>query len=380
MAEPYILFGSYASYYTAKVRGYLRKKNIPFVEYLPSHPLFREKVRPASGSVRIPQLLSPGGEVVQDSVEIMDYLEERFPDVPAFPPGARQRTVVHLMELLGGEGLLLLAWKHRWIFFSENSNFVRMDFGRSFKPQGSDEELLKYGGLIAERMMTRGNLPEATDTLKADLDRQYIRLLALYERHFKDHPYFLGGHPCAADYAVMGALHAHMGRDPAGLRVMQNHAPRVFRWVEHMLVPEIRSPEFHDSPIAYPGNDEIPATALAIVRAIADAYGERFVLGVLAFNQWVQREDPESGFVIDKDNDQPNLAEEQVAYSDKETVMRANLYQVWLGQRSRCFFADQTPEVRDSILALLGEGLASEFLATPVAARLKRVNNRLQIA
>ena len=34
--EPYVLYGSYASYYTAKTRSLLRKKGIPFVERLPS--------------------------------------------------------------------------------------------------------------------------------------------------------------------------------------------------------------------------------------------------------------------------------------------------------------------------------------------------------
>ena len=42
MKETYTLYGSYASYYTAKVRSYLRKKAIPFVERLPSDPTFRE--------------------------------------------------------------------------------------------------------------------------------------------------------------------------------------------------------------------------------------------------------------------------------------------------------------------------------------------------
>jgi len=58
-----------------------------------------------------------------------------------------------------------------------------------------------------------------------------MELLALFEAHLLEHPYFLGGHPSAADYAVMGAMHAHMRRDPAGLRVMQENAPRTFRWV-----------------------------------------------------------------------------------------------------------------------------------------------------
>jgi hypothetical protein len=65
MPNPYTLYGSYASYYTAKSRSHLRKKGIPFVERLPSEPKFRDTVRPTSGSHRIPQLLTPDGLVIQ---------------------------------------------------------------------------------------------------------------------------------------------------------------------------------------------------------------------------------------------------------------------------------------------------------------------------
>ena len=143
----YILFGAYASYYTAKVRVYLRKKGIPFVERLPSDPVFRDTVRPASGTHRIPQVLTPAGEVLQDSVFIVDALEPDFPAIPAFPDTPKQRVFVHLMELFGSEGLLSLAWQHRWLF-PENEPFITRDFGRTFRPQGNDADLLKYGGLI----------------------------------------------------------------------------------------------------------------------------------------------------------------------------------------------------------------------------------------
>ena len=109
MTDSYTLYGSHASYYTAKVRSYLRKKAVPFVERLPSDPMFRNKVRPASGSHRIPQLLAPDGQVIQDSVEIVDFLEARYPDLSAFPMSPLQRTFVHLMELMGSEGLVQLA-------------------------------------------------------------------------------------------------------------------------------------------------------------------------------------------------------------------------------------------------------------------------------
>ena len=114
------------------------------------------------------------------------------------------------MELLASEGLVRLAWQHRWLF-EENYRFIKNDFGRSFSPQGSDEELLKYGNLIADRMMSYG-LPESTPQLREQLNDSYQRLLSLFESHLIAHPCFLGGHPSAADYAIMGAMHASGAR------------------------------------------------------------------------------------------------------------------------------------------------------------------------
>ncbi|MEM8769747.1 MAG: glutathione S-transferase family protein, partial [Pseudomonadota bacterium] len=272
MSAHYILYGSYASYYTAKVRGLLRKKGIPFVEQLPSHPRFREVVRPSSGTHRIPQLETPSGEVIQDSITIMDHLEAAHPQLPALPETPVQRLATHLMELFGSEGLVRLAWQYRWLF-PGNEYFVKMDFGRSFRPQGSDEELMHYGNLIADRMLSRGQLA-TDDGIRAGLEAEYVALLVTLEAHFTEHPYLLGGHPSHADYSLMGALHAHMGRDPVPLSVMQNHAPRVFRWMEHMLVPEVQAPEFYDRPIAYPGGDTLPDTFKAVLAHLADRYAD----------------------------------------------------------------------------------------------------------
>ena len=377
MSNNYILYGSYASYYTAKSRAYLRKKGIGFVERLPSDPLFRSKVRPSSGSHRIPQLLTPEGEVIQDSVEMLDYLEARFPERPAFPSTAQQRTFVHLMELLGSEGLVQLAWLHRWMF-EANQDFVKMDFGRSFKPQGDDDELLKYGSLIADRMMSYG-LPESTPESRAALDETYLGLLHCFEQHLTRFPYFLGGHPSAADYAVMGAMHAHLGRDPAGLRLMQNNAPRTFRWVEHMMVPEVQSPEFFDAPVEYLTADQVPDTALQILRYIAEEFGEQFVLGAKAFNQAMQRISAGSGYELAPDQDQPKLTAEELLHNGKAVTHSTNLYAEWLGQRARCYFQAQSDDQQLAIETLFDSVQLSALLHEPVRYKLTRVNNRLVI-
>ncbi len=66
MSQPYVLYGSYASYFTARTRAQLRKKGIDYVERLPSAPRFREHVRVVSGSHRIPQLETPDGPKFSD--------------------------------------------------------------------------------------------------------------------------------------------------------------------------------------------------------------------------------------------------------------------------------------------------------------------------
>jgi glutathione S-transferase len=374
----YKLYGSHASYYTAKVRACLRKKGIPFVEGLPAHPLFRAEVRPVSGSHRIPQLLLPDGKVIQDSIEIIDHIERVSPDTPAFPDTPCQRVFVHLMELMGSEGLLPLAWLHRWTF-EENRHFVLMEFGRSFRPQGSDEELLHYGKIIAERMMSYG-LPESTPELRNRLDSQYMQLLGLFEQHLLCHPYLLGGLPSAADYALMGALHAHLGRDPAGLRLMQRHAPRTFRWVEHMLVPGIQSPEFAEYPMEYLAEDRVPETALAFLRYIAETWGGRFVRDVMAFEQAMSRLQPPVGHVVDSSRDQPELAEEKLMWRGKERVHAANVHNVWISQRARACFQALAVTEQTAIEAVVGEGMCTMLLRLPVVHPLRRVHNRLVIA
>jgi glutathione S-transferase len=375
MPNPYTLYGSYASYYTAKSRSHLRKKGIPFVERLPSEPKFRDTVRPTSGSHRIPQLLTPDGLVIQDSVEILDHLEAKFPKYPAIPSTPAQRIFVHVMELLCSEGLLNLAWQHRWLF-EENLSFVKKDFGRSFRPQGSDDELEKYGNLIADRMMSYG-LPPTNEDIRAELDRQYLAVLQHLEQHLQHHPYFLGGHPSAADYAIMGAMHAHLGRDPAGLTFMQQHAPRIFRWVEHMLTPEIQSPEFYDRPIAYPENDEIPATALAVLTHLAEAYGQPFILSSLGFQQAMDSQQPPTGHALNPDQDQPTLMVENLIYKGESQSHRVNLHHVWMAQRAQKYFHSLSQEIRNGIEERLGSSTVTALLNIPARWIIERRNNRL---
>jgi glutathione S-transferase len=374
--DRYTLYGSHASYYTGKTRSYLRKKGIPFVERLPSSRRFREYVRPTSGSHRIPQLEAPDGTVVQDSTEIFDFLEARFPEPPALPPGPRQRLVAHLLELLAGEGLGQIAWHYRWNFPEENEHFVVRDFGRSFRPQGTDAELEHYGRLIAARMLSKGRSMPPPEVYAA-MESDYLEVLAALEAHFTHHPYLLGGLPSAGDFALIGPLFAHLGRDPKPARMMQQHAPRVFRWVEHMNTPEIQSPEFPENPMDYLPDDAVPETLLPFLRLALAKSGPGLAASAEAYREWTrQHADRAAGSLVSEEIDQPTIA---VRLRGREQEAIANVHALWIFQRALDWYRGLDGAARASCDALMKECGGESLVAIELSRPLTRVHNRLAL-
>lgn len=283
----YTLYGSYASYATAKPRSYLRKKGIPFVERVPGTPRFREYVRKTSDNHRIPQIETPDGQVIQDSIAIFDALESQFPEPPAYPPGIRQQIAARLFEFLIDATLGRSAWHYRWNYKDDNYDFVGREFGRSFSPHGADEELAHFGEVIAERMNGfRTSIFADTPDVRPLFDVLYLDALKILEEQFRLYPYLFGGLPSIADYILMGPLFGHFGRDPVPSNIMKLKAPRVFRWTEHMNTPEIVSPEHHDVRQAYLADDEIPEGTLAFLCFCLENYSAAILESVDLFNDW----------------------------------------------------------------------------------------------
>ncbi len=378
---PYVLYGSYASYATAKSRSYLRKKGIPFVERLPASPRFREYVRPTSENHRIQQLEAPDGTVVQDTIAIYDYLEERFPEPAAYPPGPRQQLVARLFEVLLDSELGRVAWHYRWNFMDENYGFVGREFGRSFKPQGSDDELDHYGGVIAERMEGKRSGLGDSVALRPVMEKIYFEVLAILEEHFTTQPYFFGGLPSIADHVLMGSLFGHLARDPEPSRLMKIRAPRVFRWTEHMNTPEIVSPEFADAPMEYLPDDEIPETVLSLLRlCIADA-GPALVRSAEVYNDWAARHtDRPQGSIISPDGfDEAVVGRVDHTLRGVPVPSGAGTYPLWVLQRGLDWYAAQSEVDRLVGRELLAKCGGADLIDIELGRRLTRVGTRMAL-
>jgi hypothetical protein len=295
------------------------------------------------------------------------------------PPGPRQRLAAYLIDLFASENMRI-AWHYRWNF-PGNVPFVTKEFGRSFKPQGSDADLQRYGDIIASQMDGhRANLG-VTPELYGVLEQIYFDLLDTLERHFTNYPFLFGGLPSVGDFGLMGPLFAHLGRDPVPLNIMQTRSPRVFRWVEHMNTPEIQSPEFAETPMEYLANDEIPATTLELLRHCVRDYAAVFTQSAKLYNDWARRnaDRPGGSPVSDEGKDQPNLGRIAVPLREQTMTPVSQIHSLWLLQRTLRWLRTLDPAGRAACENLAAECGATELLRIELARPLTRSRNRLAV-
>src|SRR5258708_23051725 len=131
-ADTYTFWGGALSLFSGKVRSYLIKKRLPYLEFYASHPDFRARVRPLVRLGVTPLLETPQGDLLQDSTDIIEQMEARLPGHPMIPTGPVQRVVCSLLDAYATEHLMLPAMHYRWAepHLSEQRHFLNAQFGR----------------------------------------------------------------------------------------------------------------------------------------------------------------------------------------------------------------------------------------------------------
>ncbi|MES0872740.1 glutathione S-transferase family protein [Sinimarinibacterium thermocellulolyticum] len=286
--EPLLLFGAPVGMYTGKVRSYLRKNGIPYSERLPSDPIFQKQLLPRLKRFINPVIRMPDGTVVQDTADIIDFLEARglarHPSTPATP---RQRIVALILDLYGSDGLVRPAMHYRWGYRDQNEAFLRHEFGLSYRPGRAAPEVVEQqlGNFMNYLHSHLPNLGiDATTALV--IEACYEELLTTLDAHLRAQPYALGGLPTIADYGLMAPLYAHLARDPVPATLMKSKAPSLYRWTERMNAPDHDAPEFPHTPYALPDDDAVPDTLRPLLRQIATDFVPEVEMTVRALDRW----------------------------------------------------------------------------------------------
>ncbi len=264
MHERYLHFGWPVSPYSAKTRAYFRFKKLPFDDRCPTVAELMLRIRRKVGRPIMPTVLTPEGEWMQDTSEIIDALERRHPTPSIIPPGPTQRVASLLLELHGDEWLPTSALHYRWNV-TANAAFALDEFAA----YGFPRLPRRVGRLLvrpfAEKMRGYRSIVGIHPETTSGIERFTETLIAQLETHLAEHPFLLGGRPCLGDFALFGPLWAHMFRDP-GTTHLFAAAPHVRAWFERLVRPV-------GAPGAFAPDDAVPDTLDPIFRVL---FAEQF--------------------------------------------------------------------------------------------------------
>lgn len=290
---PLTLYGAPVGLWTGKIRSYLRKQGIPFIERLPTDPIFQREVMPAVKRFINPVIRFTDGTLVQDTADIIDHLEQHgYARFSVYPSSPLQYTVARALDLFGGEGLVRAAMHYRWSYLEDNESFLRHEFGLAYRATGMpqaaiDQQLDAFMGYLNAYLPKLG----ITDKTAGAIEAAYEDLLAALDAHFRLCPYLLGGQPTVADFGLIANLFAHLGRDPYPADLMKRKAPSVFRWTERMMANDPDMPEFPKVAFALADQDVLPETLSPVLKLMAKDYLPELKMAVAHIDSWLAQQD-----------------------------------------------------------------------------------------
>jgi len=225
MSKPWIFMGVDRSHFSAKLRPALRYKQLYCLEYPPD---MGEIVR-RTGLGFVPVLITPEGEMLQDTTEIIDAVERRVPEPALIPADPLLGMLCRIFELYADEFFPTVSMRTRWAY-PENAAEAR----RAFAAFSGSEQV---GDAVAGRMSSMlAALGVDAATIPA-IDAHANDLLAALSTHFAAQPYLLGERLSLADCALMGPLYAHLYLDRVTRAKLYDEAIRVCMWIERCNRP-----------------------------------------------------------------------------------------------------------------------------------------------
>ena len=362
------LYGAPLSLYTGRARSYLIKAGIPYRETMPITEHYLTNVSPlAGGRQSMPTLELPDGGVIRDGVAIIDHFEKHRSHEFS-PTTPKQRIVSRLFDVVGAEGLLRPAMHYRWDFPEQNLAFLQYHF-QAAMPRGPGRKARADKAM--DRMRSAGKAFGAVPETFETIETHYIEFLKILDSHFLDQPYLLGGKPSVADFGMLAPLHAHLGRDPGPLSLMQAHAIRVFRWVERMNRPELDVGEFEIQDGQYLAADEIPDSLVDVLKHIAIDFVPETQAAAACINDWIsQQDDLEPGTACPRGVGMANFQLRGVTIN-----ALAQPFRFYLLKRVQDEFESLDKQQQEDVTSLLDACDMTGLLKTTLSREIGRLNN-----
>lgn len=222
------VYGSAISYYTGKLEGYLRYKEIPY-EFVPFSPSVGRRLKRETGTSQMPAVELPDGRFMTDTTPMIDWFEAAHPEPAVIPHDPLQAFVSRLIEDYAEEWLWRPAMHFRWSYRQDALLLSRKIVDELMVevplPRASKRFLIRqrqHGFYVRRDGVAR----ETWDHVEASYFATLDRLSAIFEAR----PYLLGDRPTLADFGFFAPMFRHFSQDPTASDHMRRRAPAVFEW------------------------------------------------------------------------------------------------------------------------------------------------------
>ena len=366
MSELYRLYGAEFSLYSGKARSYLRKKGIEFEEITSTVDVYKKFIVPRTGVRYIPVVQTPEDKVIQDTTDIIDELEGRFPDNSIYPETPNQKLASLLIEVYADEWLVIPAMHYRWNYPATNSDFIYREFGSMAMPKmpGFIQKMIgkKIGNTFKGFVPKLGIVPENIDAIESS----YVQLLDELQAHFEQYDFLFGSKPCIGDFGLIAPMYAHLYRDPAPGKLMRKKAPAVCDWVRRMNddIAYVNTGEFLN-------DDQVPETLFPILSRMAREQLPVLLDTNLRLAQWKS------------ENGNPTQVKRMIgshsfAIEGVQAERVVLPYCLWMFQRPHDYY--HSLDDKSSVDKMLKECGLFDGLNQALPNRLQRVENKLHFA
>lgn len=228
------VYGIELSPYSVKVRSAFRYKGIPH-EWIVRSAARMADFQKLAKLPLIPLVVSPEGEVLQDSTPILDALDARFPEPPLQPTDPTLAFLSALLEEYGDEWGNKPMFHYRWTYPADRDSAAERIAQATF-PEAAGAQLADAARTIAERMVPRLELVGSSPGTRPAIEASFERQVTLLEAHLAARPYLFGARPALADFGLFAQLY-ECATDPTPGARLRARAPRILAWIERMLAP-----------------------------------------------------------------------------------------------------------------------------------------------
>ena len=273
---PIRLQGIHGSPYTQKMLAVLRFRRLPyrFIINWPQNPDAPGNGEERAGLPRpriplLPTVYLPDEtgdlQAVTDSTPIIRRLEESFDGRSVIPSNPVLGFLNYLLEDYADEWLTRCMFHYRWHYQADIDKagrilplYVRVDV--------SPDMLETMAAQFSKRQIDRLHVVGSSDATAPVIEASYLRFLQLLEAHLQSSQFLFGNRPASADFAMMGQLTCLTHFDPTPMRLCEQHAPRVYAWVERLedlCGYEVTEQDWWSKPTS------LPDSLLALLREVA---------------------------------------------------------------------------------------------------------------